>query len=144
MNGSFVSVGFNNLYFSTARSMARFGILNLNNGIWDGETVLSDTDYFEAMTTTSQDENPAYGYLYWLNGKDSYRLPGSEETFTGKLIPNAPDDLYAGLGANDQKLYVVPSQNLVVIRMGSAAGESNLGPSSFDDVLWGLLNDLMD
>lgn len=92
------------------------------------------------MTSTSQNLNPAYGYLYWLNGKDTYRIPTSEEEFTGKLIPNAPDDLYAGLGANDQKLYVVPSQKLVVVRMGGDASESNLGPSSFDDELWGLIN----
>jgi len=144
MQGTFVELGFNNVYFSTARSMARFGILNLNRGVWDGTPILGDSDYFDAMTTTSQQLNPAYGYLYWLNGKNNYRIPASEEEFTGKLIPNAPDDLYAGLGANDQKLYVVPSQKLVVIRMGNDASESNLGPSSFDDELWGLINNVID
>ena len=47
--------------------------------------------------------------------------------FEGQLIPNAPDDLIAGLGANDQKLYIVPSQNLVIIRMGDAANGMQLG-----------------
>ena len=45
---------------------------------------------------------------------------------------------------NDQKLYIVPSQNLVVIRMGEDAGESLLGPSSFDNELWGILNDFIN
>lgn len=137
MQGAYVNLGFNKVYFSTARSMARFGILNLNQGIWDGTPILENSNYFTAMTSTSQNLNPAYGYLYWLNGKNSYHIPASETEFSRKLIPNAPDDLYAGLGANDQKLYVVPSQQLVVVRMGGDASENNLGPSSFDDELWG-------
>ena len=143
MQGAFVTVGFNKIYFSTARSMARFGILNLNKGIWDGTAILQNSNYFNAMTSSSQNLNPAYGYLYWLNGKDAYRVPSSESAFSGKLIPNAPNDLYAGLGANDQKLYVVPSEQLVVIRMGADASQGNLGPSSFDNELWGLLNDVL-
>ena len=144
MQGSWVSVGFNNIFFSSARSMARFGLLNLNKGIWDGTPVLNDLNYFTEMTTTSQDMNKAYGYLWWLNGKDSYRSPGLTVEFNGKLMQNAPDDLIAGLGKDDQKLYVVPSKNLVIVRMGDDAGESLLGPSSFDNELWVKLNDLMN
>ncbi|MFX0557610.1 serine hydrolase domain-containing protein [Maribacter sp. CXY002] len=143
MQGLWVSIGYNNIYFSTARSMARFGILNLNNGVWDNEIILGDTTFLRDMKNTSQNMNPSYGYLWWLNGKLSYKAPGSEATFNGKLIENAPNDLYAGLGKNDQKLYVVPSQDLVIVRMGGDAGEAQLGPSSFDNELWGLLNDLM-
>lgn len=134
----------NNVYFSTARSMARFGLLNLNNGVWDGETILSNADYLRDMKTTSQNINSAYGYLWWLNGKSTYRAPGLQLEFNGELIPNAPSDTYAGLGKNDQKLYIVPSQNLVVIRLGEDAGESLLGPSSFDNELWGMLNDFIN
>lgn len=144
MQGSWIPFGDNNLYFSTARSMARFGLLNLNRGVWDGEPLLPDPDYFDAMTNTSQDLNKAYGYLYWLNGKANFRSPGLTLEFPGKLIPNAPDDLYAGLGKNDQKLYVVPSQNLVIVRMGDDAGDSLLGPSSFDNALWAEVRKLID
>jgi CubicO group peptidase (beta-lactamase class C family) len=140
MQGTFIKIGFNNIYFSNARSMARFGILNLNEGIWDGNAILSDTSYFNAMTNTSQDLNPSYGYLYWLNGKDTYRLPSSEIVFTGNLIPNAPNDLIAGLGKNGQKLYMVPSLDLVVVRMGGASDEEQLGPSGFDNEIWGFIN----
>jgi len=62
----------------------------------------------------------------------------------GTLIPNAPTDMFAGLGKNNQKLYVVPSQNLVVIRMGEVAFDTTFTLSSFDNDLWEKINDLMD
>lgn len=43
MQGTFIKVGYNNIYFSTARSMARFGILNLNKGSWNGVPILNDS-----------------------------------------------------------------------------------------------------
>lgn len=52
-------------------------------------------------------------------------------------LHNAPEDLFASLGKNDQKLYIVPSQNLVVVRMGKDTGGTALGPSGFDNELWG-------
>lgn len=143
MQGTFIKIGYNNVYFSTARSMARFGILNLQEGVWDGEVILNDAVYFNDMINSSQELNQAYGYLYWLNGKDSFRLPNTEAEYTGSLIPNAPDDLYAALGKNDQKLYMVPSMDLVIVRMGGASDEELLGPSSFDNETWGLLNEII-
>lgn len=138
MNGRWVTLGYNNIYFSTARDMARFGLLNLNKGTWNNQIILN-TAYWNAMTNTSQSLNPAYGYLWWLNGKSSFKLPSLTENFTGKLIPNAPDDLIAGLGANDKKLYVIPSQTRVIVRLGPAADEDELGPTTFDNELWGKL-----
>ena len=58
-------------------------------------------------------------------------------------MPDAPEDLYAGLGKNDQKLHIVPSQNLVLVRMGEDTGETLLGPSSFDNELWIQINSLI-
>jgi CubicO group peptidase (beta-lactamase class C family) len=69
----FSSNGTNNVFFSTARSMARFGLLNLNNGQWDGNSILNDSEYLENMKATSQNFNQSYGYLWWLNGKSSYK-----------------------------------------------------------------------
>lgn len=142
MSGRWVELGYLSIYASDARSMARFGLLNLNKGNWNGTQLLNES-FFDEMTNTSQNLNPAYGYLWWLNGKNTYRLPETTESFSGKLIPAAPNDLIAGLGANDQKLYVVPSQNLVIVRLGGAANDSLLGPSGFDDELGQKINAVM-
>jgi len=145
MNGLWLSTnGLNNVYFSTARSMARFGLLNLNHGVWKEDTILGDMDYISDMINTSQELNKSYGYLWWLNGKESYMAPSLQAVFNGSLIPNAPADTYSGLGKNDQKLYIIPSKGLVVIRMGEDAGESLLGPTSFDNVLWDKISALIN
>lgn len=145
MNGAWLSTnGLNSVYFSTARSMARFGLLALNEGIWDETPVLGDEGYLSALRNSSQDLNPSYGYLWWLNGKDEVMAPGLQISFPGPLIPEAPADIYAGLGKNDQKLYVVPGRRMVVVRMGEDSGENTLGPSSFDNTLWEKINALIN
>ena len=90
--------------------------------------------------------NQAYGYLWWLNGKSSYHLPQTQLEFKGTLIPNAPTDMYAALGKNDQKIYVVPSKKLVIVRMGDVADPNNptFASSTFDNDLWGKINLLID
>ncbi|WP_295334422.1 serine hydrolase [Flavobacterium sp.] len=131
------------VYWSTTRNMARFGLLALNQGKWNGNTIVSNA-YFNQATTTSQTLNQAYGYLWWLNGKNTYRLPGLQLQFNGTLIPNAPNDMYAALGKNDQKIYVVPSMKMVIIRMGEVANPENptFALSGFDNELWDKINDL--
>jgi CubicO group peptidase (beta-lactamase class C family) len=136
---------FNGTYFSKARDMARFGLLTLNKGIWQSDTILNDTSFFRAMTNTSQNLNLSYGYLWWLNGKNSFMLPGTQLVYPSRLIPNAPADMYCALGKNDQKIYVVPSQQLVVIRMGeSAYGIGAAAFSPYDTLLWHYINKLSD
>lgn len=132
----------NQVYYSKARDMARFGLLNLNRGIWNLDTLLKDSLYFKAMTNTSQSFNQSYGYLWWLNGKSSFMNPGLQFQFNGPIIPNAPADLYAALGKNDQKIYVVPSQNMVVIRQGNSAEGVTFALSNFDNNLWEYMNKL--
>lgn len=131
--------GLNNVFFSTTRSMARFGLLNLNQGTWDAIPILTDMEFEAQMRTPSQEHNRSYGYLFWLNGQPDYMAPASQVVYTGPLVPNAPLDMYAGLGKNDQKLYIVPSEELVIVRMGEDTGENLLGPSSFDNTLWEML-----
>lgn len=118
MNGLYLPSGSNNVNFSTPRSMARFGMLLLNKGIWENDTLMPDQSYFEAMTNTSQSLNKSYGYLTWLNGKESYQLPGITFNIPGPLLPDAPADLFAAMGKDGQYILVIPSQNMVVIRMG--------------------------
>ncbi|MCC7454332.1 MAG: serine hydrolase [Crocinitomix sp.] len=144
MDGLFIPVDYNNVYYSIARDMARFGLLILNEGNWDGTDVLSDATYYNEMVNPSQDLNKSYGYLWWLNGKESYMLPGSEVIFPGSCVPNAPPDMFAALGKNGQLINVVPSQNLVLIRMGdNPGGLDGLVSNIFNNVVWDYLNQIM-
>lgn len=133
------------IYYSTARSMARFGLLALNNGNWDGEQIVDET-FFRESHNTSQDINTSYGYFWWLNGKSVFMLPGDQTQYPGPLIPSAPLDMFAGMGALDQRVYVIPSRNMVVIRMGNAADPANpaFAISGFDYELWQKISDLID
>lgn len=125
--------------YCSARDMARFGLMILAGGQWDGQVLLDDPDYFAAMLESSQDLNKAYGYLWWLNGQNSWILP-DDTTGTGDLIPSAPADLVSAQGLGDKKIYVVPSMHLVVVRHGGAAEETpEEALSGFDDALWQLL-----
>jgi CubicO group peptidase (beta-lactamase class C family) len=129
------------IYHSTTRSMARFGILALNKGKWNNEQIINET-FFNECVSTSQNINPSYGYLWWLNGKTSYMVPGKQTVYQGYLVPNAPDDMYVAMGAKDQRIYVIPSKKMVVIRMGDASDPENpdFALSGFDNALWEKIN----
>jgi len=144
IKGLFVKSGYLNVFYSNARSMARFGILLLNKGIWDGTTILSDTQYFKQQTNSSQQINPSYGYLTWLNGKSSFMAPGSQIKFNGSLNPDAPNDMFSAWGKNGQYINVVPSQKLVLIRMGNAPGGSGSASMAvgFNNEIWKYVNRL--
>ena len=115
--------------------MARFGLLALNKGKWNSDVIINEA-YLNQASNTSQSINQAYGYLWWLNGKTSYHLPQTQLQFNGSLIATGPSDMFMALGKDDQKIYVIPSKKMVVIRMGEAADNSNLALSNFDETLW--------
>jgi CubicO group peptidase (beta-lactamase class C family) len=142
MTGLFIQPSFDNVFWSTPRSMARFGLLILNKGKWNATTIMSDTNYFNQMTNTSQQLNKSYGYLWWLNGKYSFMAPGSQLIFPSMITPAAPTDMFAAIGKNGQLINVVPSQNLVFIRMGNS---TDGGEVSFllNDTIWQKMNRLV-
>ena len=142
LNGFWFTYGDLHIYRSDTRSMARFGLLILNQGYWNNEQLINQT-YFNAMTNTSQNINKSYGYLWWLNGKENFMRPASQTVYDGSIIPNAPNDLIAALGANDQKIYVIPSKSMVIVRCGDSSGTTNLAISGFDNVLWEKLNNII-
>jgi CubicO group peptidase (beta-lactamase class C family) len=129
------------IYHSSTRSMARFGLLALNKGKWNNEQIINEP-FFNESISTSQNINPSYGYLWWLNGKASYMIPSEQTVYQGYLVPNAPTDMYSAMGANDQRIYVIPSKKMVVIRMGNASDPSNpnFAVSGFDNELWKKIN----
>ena len=126
----------NKLGFATsARDLARFGLLVLARGKWGNANILTDQDYLAASLSPSQKMNPGYGYLWWLNGQRSAIRPGQLKA--GTLNPQAPDDLVAALGALGRKCYVVPSLGLVVTRLGD--NPDSIGQPKFDTEFWRLL-----
>ena len=141
MDGSYTKIDFNNVFISTPRSMARFGLLLLNKGKWD-QTQLIPEDYYTLMTTTSQNSNLSYGYLTWLNGKASSMAPGSQVVFPAEITSNAPDDMFAAMGKNGQLINVVPSKKLVIIRMGDVP-DASLVPFTLQNEIWAKLNSII-
>jgi CubicO group peptidase (beta-lactamase class C family) len=142
MDGFFFQSGYNNVYLSTARSMARFGILMQNGGNWNGNQLMTDANYYQEMITPSQNLNNSYGYLWWLNGQSSYMIPQAQIVIPGMMFPNAPSDVYAAIGRDGQFLNVSPSEGLVFIRMGNAP-DNSLVPFLLNDQIWEKLNYVM-
>lgn len=140
INGAWLTNGYNNVFYSKSRNMARFGLLFQNSCVWNGEALLNDTNYIKQMTNSSQNINPAYGYLWWLNGKSSFMLPTLQTSFTGSLSPQAPADMFAALGKNGQIISVSKSKGLVVVRMGDAPGNFGEVPTVFLNQIWQKLN----
>ena len=118
-------------FMTTARDLARFGLLIEANGVWGGKGIVEDREWIGRMTHPTQTLNLAYGYLWWLNGRPGL-LPSGKPT--PKLIPSAPDDVVAALGALGRKVYVAPGLGLVVTRTGD--NSERPGEASFDDELW--------
>lgn len=138
MKGFWQKTGQNNVFYSDARSFARFGLLMLASGNWNGTQIWSG-DFFEKMHQSSQEINLGYGYLTWLNGKSSFKVPGSQLPVNGSMIPQAPADMYQAIGKNGQFLMVIPSMNMVIVRMGTSSGDS-LVPFALMREIWQRLN----
>lgn len=121
---------------SSAREIAKFGLLVLNRGNWDGEKLLSDDGYFSDMISTSQPLQEAYGYLWWLNGTNTWYDDDNKIMNEGSIAHSMPDDAWLAKGYHDQRIYIVPSLDMVVIRQGAYTGLPESGEGSFDVELW--------
>ncbi|MFC1661562.1 serine hydrolase domain-containing protein, partial [Gemmatimonadota bacterium] len=126
-------------FATSARDAARFGLLVLAEGSWDGKQIL-DPSFVSDMLAPSQDINPSYGLLWWLNGQEAHRLGDGTERLGGPLIEIAPDDLVAARGAWARRIYVVPSLDLVVTRLGTEPPGPESGKAlRFSRELWAAL-----
>jgi CubicO group peptidase (beta-lactamase class C family) len=120
---------------TSARDMARFGILILAGGSWNGRPLLKDPALLQEMLSPSQKMNPNYAQLWWLNGTPTQSVHRPEMALP---VPTAPADMIQARGALGRKIYIVPSLSLVVARLGDQpSGES--WQRLFDRELWRLL-----
>ena len=129
---AFADVGNPTGLVTTPRDTAKFGQMVLDGGkAANGKRVVSQAQLSALLMRSAT--NPAYGRLWWLNGS-AYVMRPAGVRVEHALIPTAPADTVAALGASDRKLYVTPSRKLIVVRMGQAAPDRD-----FDETLWAKL-----
>ena len=104
----------------------RLGLLLLHDGVWEGHRLLPE-GYVEAMKTPTA-QNPRYGLGIWVQGeyvpRRGFGRPGQ---MLGAVLHSEPylaKDLFLFDGNTNQVLYMIPSQNLAILRMGDAPPKS--------------------
>ncbi len=105
--GNFLLQGYE---FGCGRDWARLGNLYLQDGVWQGERILP-RGFVRFVSTVAPawkaDGRPIYGGFFWINGNDAYPIPRES---------------YCMAGAGNQKVIIIPSHDLVVVRMGHYRG----------------------
>lgn len=109
---------------ATVRDWARFGLLYLQDGVWDGKRVLPEGWVAYSTTPTPKAPWGEYGALFWLNAG----APGSPEN---RLWPHAPVDAYAAQGFQEQRVIVIPSKEVVLVRFGATSERSAWDTDAF-------------
>ena len=117
--GNFLTQGYE---LASARDWARLGNLYLQDGVWNGERILPD-GYVKFVSTPAPaweaDKRPIYGGFFWLNRRKDWPVP---------------EDAYYMAGAGGQYTIVIPTHDLVVVRLGHYKGQ-DVGKRSLDHAL---------
>jgi CubicO group peptidase (beta-lactamase class C family) len=103
--GNFLITGYD---YGTARNWARLGQLYLQDGVWQGTRILPEGWSKFVSTPAPAWSRPVYGGLFWVNGDGGWNLPR---------------DAYFMAGAGGQNTFIIPSHQLVIVRMGHARGQ---------------------
>ncbi|HSR42789.1 MAG TPA: serine hydrolase, partial [Longimicrobiales bacterium] len=106
--GNFIITGYD---FMSAYDWARFGLLHLWDGVWEGERILPEGWSDFVSTPTGSDPSRSYGGLWWVND--------------GGRFPDLPADAYTAAGFMGQNTVVIPSLDMVVVRLGPSPGGSD-------------------
>lgn len=102
--GNFVMTGYD---YGTARNWGRIGMLYLKDGVWNGERILPH-DFVEFVSTPAPAwDKPEYGGLFWLNQTGDWNLP---------------KDAFYAAGGGGQRTFIVPSREMVIVRLGHFRG----------------------
>ncbi len=106
--------------FTTALEWAKYGVFVRDDGVWQGARLLPEGAMSDCWTGTPS--MPAYGLTFWLNEdldeNQQERLPSDDIASQGSMYPDGYRDLVVAAGYNDQRLYILPSEDLVVVRLG--------------------------
>lgn len=118
--------------WASARDWARFGLLHLRDGVWAGDRILPAgwVDYVRTPTPTSA--RGEYGAHWWLNaGPAGGGGPSGPTGGGGPPLPAAPRDLFYASGHDGQVVAVVPSRDLIVVRLGITPGDGRYDLDAF-------------
>ena len=100
MAGNYVGSSYG---WATTRDWSKFGLLYLHKGNWNGEQIL-DESWIKYTTTPTRTSNGGYGAHFWLNA--------------GNKFPDVPKDMFYCSGFQGQMIAIIPSRNIVIVRMG--------------------------
>lgn len=100
LSGNYIASSYG---WATAHDWAKFGLLYLHKGNWNGEQILNES-WIDYTVTPTNGSNGAYGAQFWLNA--------------GGVYPNVPKDLFSCNGYQGQHVFVIPSKNMVIVRFG--------------------------
>jgi CubicO group peptidase (beta-lactamase class C family) len=122
---------------STCEDLARFGLLFLRHGEWDGTQVVPADWVAEATGRPSQAINAAYGRLWWINDEGAVlsnplqatSASAAAQLAPSRLVPTAPADTYWALGLGGQVVQVDPGSDTVVVRLAPASLTGRTGRS---------------
>ena len=103
--GNFIGSSYSH---ATAREWARFGQLYLNHGVWNGKRIFPG-DWSTFVSTPAPNADGQFGGHFWLN--------------SGGLLPDVPSDAYFADGFMGQRVFILPSQDMVVVRLGLSLQE---------------------
>jgi CubicO group peptidase (beta-lactamase class C family) len=130
-SGTFVGSSYT---FATPRDWARFGLLYLQDGVWQDERILSRGWVEYSTTPTPHAPRGEYGALFWLNA-------GSPSDPADRRWPSAPRDAFAATGFQEQKVIIIPSKKLVLVRFGATSDRKAWNSDEFiADVLAAMPN----
>ena len=96
--------------WATARDWGKFGLLYLHNGTWNGEQLFTK-DWVDYATTPTPTSNGTYGAQFWLNAEKQFK--------------DIPKNMYFADGYQGQRVYVLPDQEMVIVRFGLSNFEEN-------------------
>ncbi len=120
-SGSFVGSSY---MFASARDWARYGLFLLSDGVWQGERILPEGWVTYSTTPTPLAPIGQYGAHIWLNA-------GEKDNSKNRIFPSLPSDMYYLSGFNRQIVAVIPSRNLVVVRIGVTHNEAHWNVEQF-------------
>ncbi len=116
-SGTFVGSSF---MYASARDWAKFGLLYLYNGVWDNKQILPKSWVEYSQTQTPVLPEGFYGAQFWKNA--TAEPPG---TTMERHWPNVPDDAYYASGFEGQQVVIIPSLDMVIVRLGCTADRTN-------------------